>query len=204
MTPRTHFCPWMASAFPFLLGLTLTVLLPLSAFARADGIDKGGAGCGGCHGNAATDSLEVTLTGSTTLLPDEIAMYTLSIDPGVSAGGGFSVETSGGTLMALDANTQLSGGTINHLDAFTSAPAGNIGDWQYSFLLMAPSTIGEVVVLAATGMAFNGDFSNSTADIWNFIAPFSITVVPEPTTGLLLGMGLGILGVVGRRRTLRM
>jgi hypothetical protein len=183
-----------------LLGLMLTVLAPQPASARFDGINKGGTGCDPCHGSEADQGLVVTITGPSTLLPNQTAQYTLTINV-QNAGGALSVATSAGTLTATDANTRVLTGMITHLDAFNAAPAGNIGDWDYNFDLTAPASIGSTILLSSTGMAFNGNFANDSGDIWSNIGSgFSIAVIPEPGTGLLLGMGLGILGAVGRRQ----
>jgi hypothetical protein len=180
-----------------LLGLVIAVLAPVAAFARSDGIARNGNGCGGCHGNNQTGSLNVSISGSATLAPNEVATYTLTIDS-VLAGGAFSLSASDGTVSAVDANTQAMGTNIVHLDALSAAPTGNIDDWSYDFAYMAPAVNGTYTI-SFSGMAFNGDRDNSNADIWN-TGSFTITVVPEPGTALLVSMGLGMLALAGNRR----
>jgi hypothetical protein len=137
----------------------------------------------------------VAITGKTTLLPNEIATYTLTIDQ-LNAGDALSIEISNGMLMVADPSTRLLNSRIMHA-------ATNTGDWIYNFDLMAPSSIGATALLSATEMAFNGNGGSDSGDIWsNLGSPLSITVIAEPGTGLLMGMGLGILGIAGRRRKL--
>jgi hypothetical protein len=187
----------------FLLAALITLATPFSASARWDGIDRAGTGCGGCHGGAATGSLSVTVSGPATVAPSSTTTYTLTVvDPGGFAGAGFSVGTNAGSLAVVDANTQILGSSVNHLDAWTATPGGSLGDWSYDFDLIAPATLGTPITLAFSGLAFDGDFSNN-GDQWNTGSFAVVTgLVPEPGTGLLMGMGLAILGIVGRRRKL--
>jgi hypothetical protein len=182
------------------VALLLAVLVPAAAHARFDGMVKTNS-CGGCHGNQATGSLSVSVSGPATVLPSSTTSYTLTIDP-LPVGGAFSLDTDAGTVTATDANTKNMNGNVTFVDAFSAAPAGSIGDWEYSFDLTAPGLVGTTLTLSFAGMAFNGDFSATSADIWN-IGSRSIEVIPEPGTGLLMGMGLGILGAVGRRQAVR-
>jgi hypothetical protein len=136
-----------------------------------------------------------------------MGIYTLTIDMAL-AGGALDVaitSAEGGALGALDGNTQILSGDVVHTDALSDVgmdgmSGGNIGDWTYNFAVTAPSTIGALITVAAVGMQFNGDFSESAADLWNRATSFDITVVPEPATGLLMAGGLLILAA-GRRRS---
>jgi hypothetical protein len=131
--------------------------------------------------------------------PSSTTTYTLTVQA-LLVGGGLSVETDAGSLSVVDANTQLMTGMITHLDATTAAPGGNGGDWVYDFDLVAPATLGTTITLAFSGLAFDQDGTRFN-DQWNNDTFSILTAIPEPGTGLLLGMGLGILGVAGRRRT---
>jgi hypothetical protein len=182
-----------------LLALLFAVLVPLAAQARSDGIARTG-GCGGCHGNQATGSLGVSVAGPIELAPGETALYTLTIDM-MEAGGGFSVASSnGGSLVSVvDGNTVQVNGNVSHANALVGAPGGTLGDWSYNFNLTAGPTVGSTITLSFAGMAFDGDGNNTNADIWN-IGTYLVSVVPEPATGLLVGLGIGMLALAGRRR----
>ena len=192
-----------AFASAFALAALVGLLAPSPALANIDGSAVGGAGCGGggCHGNTAEAGLSVTVSGLATVAPSSTNTYTLSFTGQTLAGGGFSLETDVGTLSVVDGNTQMTGAMITHLDGSLASPAGNIGDWSYDFNFTAPASIGTTITLDFSGLDFNASGSATPADHWN-IGTFSIVtaVIPEPGTGLLLGMGLGILGFVGRRR----
>lgn len=176
-------------------------LAPSTAMARFDGISDGATDCAPCHGNSATGSVSVSITGSSTLTTGETGNYMLTIAQ-VNDGGALNVAitSASGTLGNVDGNTQLDSGEIVHKDAFSNAPAGNIGDWAYNFTVTAGNTAGETITIAAVGMQFVSDFDNTAADIWNSATPFDISVVPEPGTGLLLGGGLLVMGMVRRRQ----
>jgi hypothetical protein len=182
------------------LAALIALLAPVSASAYFDGSNRGGGGCGGCHGNKATGSLSVAVSGPATVAPSSTTTYTLTI-VGSLAGGGFSLETDAGTLSVVDGNTQMTGALVTHLDASIAAPGGNIGDWSYGFNFTAPATLGTTITFDFTGIDFDNLGGADAADLWN-IGTFSVVtaVVPEPQTALLLGMGLGMLGFVGRRR----
>jgi hypothetical protein len=184
-----------------LVALLFAVLVPFTAHARQDGIDKGGSGCGGCHGNSATGSLVVSVSGPTTVLANATATYTLSVST-VNVGAGLSVDTDAGSLSVVDGNTKLLNGMITHVDMTVAAPTGNRGDWSYNFDLTAPGTIGTTITLAFSGLAAsgNGAADKGGVDPWNVGTYTVTTVVPEPTTALLVSMGLGMLAVAGRRR----
>jgi hypothetical protein len=185
----------------------MTAVLPSSAWAFPDGFADGATDCGGCHGNSATSSVGVSISGPSTLAPDATGNYTLTIDMAL-AGGALDVAITsgeGGTLGAVDGNTKILSGEVVHVDAFSDVgmdgtSGGNIGDWLYNFAVTAPSTIGAMITVAAVGMQFNGDFAATAADLWNNATSFDITVVPEPATGLLMAGGLLILAA-GRRRS---
>lgn len=190
-----------------LAAFLMTAVLPSSAWAFSDGFADDATDCAPCHGSSATSSVGVSISGPSTLAPDATGNYTLTIDMAL-AGGALDVAITsgeGGTLGAVDGNTQIDSGDVVHTDAFNDVgmdgtSGGNIGDWIYNFAVTAPSTIGAMITVAAVGMQFDGDFSQSSADLWNSATPFDITVVPEPATGLLMAGGLVVLAA-GRRRS---
>jgi hypothetical protein len=186
-----------------LLALLFAVLVPVTAHANSTGIERGGGGCNsGCHGNAPDQGLSVTVSGPATVAPSSTATYTLSIDPHINAGGGFSLSADAGTLLLLPAetNTKFTGTNITHVSA-----AANLGDWSYNFDLVAPATLGEIVTLSFSGMAYNNDgkATKGPGDGWNvgtYLVEVSNVVVPEPATGLLVSLGISMLALAGCRR----
>ena len=120
---------------------------------------------------------------------------------GSNEGGGVSLETDAGTLSVVDDNTQMTGAMVTQLDASCAASGGNIGDWSYDFDFTAPASIGTTIALDLSGIDFNADGNDTPADDWD-TNTFSIltAAAPESDTALLLSMGLGMLGFVGRRR----
>lgn len=186
----------------------LAIALPGVAHAFPDGRVRGGTTCGGCHGSESTQ-VTTTLTGPATLLAGTSATYTVSITQ-VGAGGGLNVAVdpsslAGATLGVVDANTQLMSHTsslvpqLTHLDGLSNAPAGNKGDWSYNFLVNAPLAAG-TILLNAVMLAFDGDVT-SGGDFWDTTMLSIQVVLPEPSTALLLGMGVaGLVGVGMRRR----
>jgi hypothetical protein len=182
------------------LALLVAVLVPVTASAYFDGHSNAGGGCGsggGCHGNA-TGSLSVSVSGPTTVFASSTTTYTLTVQANL-VGGGLSVGTDAGSLSSVETNTKLLSGTITHVDASTAAPSGNGGDWVYDFDLVAPATIGTTITLGFSGLAFN-QAGNRQGDEWNSGSYVVTTVIPEPATAALVGLGLGMLGLAGRRR----
>ncbi len=191
-----------ASTSALALAVLVALLTPSPTPANIDGSNAGGGGCGGggCHGPVA-GALSVTVTGLATVAPSSTNTYTLSFAGQTLAGGGFSLETDAGTLSVVDGNTQMTGAMVTHLDGSVAAPAGNINDWSYDFDFTAPASVGTTITLSFSGLDFNANGSASPADDWNTNTFTIVTAIPEPDTALLLGMGFGILGFVGRRRT---
>ncbi|MDH3212656.1 MAG: PEP-CTERM sorting domain-containing protein [Myxococcales bacterium] len=177
----------------------LLTLMPATAQASSSQAPPGAAvsGCT-CHGSDPSAGVGVTIAGDATILPGETKVYTLMIDPGL-AGGAFAVQRTSvpGSVAALDVNTTdvVTGEQVSHL-----GPTANLlSDFMFNFNLTASNTVGDVITLAAAGLQFN-DGSGSNGDLWNFATGRSITVIPEPATGLITGLGLVGLGVAGRRR----
>lgn len=189
-----------ASTSALALAVLVALLTPSPTPANIGGSAQGGSGCGpgACHGNAAAAGLSVTVTGLVLVAPSSTNTYTLSFSGQTLSGGGFSLETDAGTLSVVDGNTQMTGAMITHRDGSDVPPLGNIGDWSYDFDFTAPASVGTTITLSFSGVDFNAS-GTRVGDDWN-VGTFIITTTPEPDTALLLGMGFGILGFVGRRR----
>jgi len=183
-----------------LVALLFAVLVPLAAQATSSGIAKSNScSTGSCHAKKASASVNVSVSGPATLAVNETATYTLTIvDPGGFAGGAFSVSpdaASASSVSVVDANTVQVNGNVSH-------SAAHSGVWSYNFALTAPGLAGGTITLSFAAMAFDGDGLNSTADIWNVgnYVVGVISAVPEPATGLLVSLGIGMLALAGRRR----
>lgn len=186
----------------FAIGLACGLLGLVAAPAHAfpGGTAQGAASCGGCHGNAVTPGLTVTIDGPLELGLGEAATYTVSIAE-MGAGGGLDVVVDGNALLnVVDGNTRLASEELVHVDADVAAPTGNLGDWSYDFEVLAPETEG-VTTVTAIMMAFDGDGSSTPADIWN-IGSLQITV-PEPSAGMAGVSALLGLSALASRRLVR-
>lgn len=187
--------------------LVAAVLVPVDGLARIDGIATGATDCAPCHGSSPTGSVNVSISGPITLGPNQTGTYTLTIDEAL-AGGALNIAITGGsgtlgTIAPNLDNVKVLGDELTHVDSTVSPPNGNLGLWVYNFTVTAPGTIGETITVAALGMQYNGDFSNDAGDVWNSATPLGISVVPEPGTATLLGLGLVGLAVSGRGRRRR-
>ena len=189
------------------LVFALAIVLPAQAYAHDAAQNTGATSTCSCHGSLSAD-VTATITGLSTILAGTTQTYTTTLTGARLAGGSLNVALGGlggGLLGNLEANTQnivgsskapapyASANQITH----TGAIADNTGDWSYNFTLTAPLTLG-TIVLNSVMLAFDGDGSDA-GDIFNNTT-FSVQVIPEPSTILLLGTGMAGLAALGRRR----
>jgi hypothetical protein len=180
-----------------LVALLFAVLVPLAAQASSNGVARNGCSTGSCHAKKASAGVSVSVSGPAQLAVGDTGTYTLTVvDPGSFAGGGFSVSASGGgSVSVVDPNTVQVNGNVSHSAAHT-------GVWSYNFNVTAPGVVGASINITFAALAFDGDGSATTADIWNtgsYVVSV-ISAVPEPATGLLVSLGIGMLAVAGHRR----
>ncbi len=198
---------------PFVAVLAIVgvfVLAPLGAKARSNGSETGlttTVGCN-CHGGAdANGDVTATITamdGDNTILANATETYMLAISRlgGDLTGTGIDIAVSDDDagsdafLGESSALTQIFNSEVTHQQE-------NAGIFSYLFTVTAPAAMsfGATVTLTALGLEYDSAGQPTANDSWDFATPFAFTVVPEPTTALLFGMGLVGLTVVGRKRT---
>jgi hypothetical protein len=181
-------------------------MLPIQANASNAGRNTGATSTCGCHGSLSSE-VTATITGLSTIAPGATQTYTTTLTGNRLTGAGLNVALTGlggASLGDVEANTRFIAATkapapyttanqITHTDAL----ADNTGDWSYNFTLTAPLTLG-TIVLNSVMVAFDGS-GDDTGDLVNNTT-FSVQVIPEPSTILLLGTGMAGLAAIGRRR----
>jgi len=187
--------------------VALAIMLPAQVYAKDAGRATGSTSTCSCH-DLSTD-VTTTISGLSTILAGTTQTYTTTLTGTLLTGAGLNVALGGlgGASLGLgdlEANTKFitsasapspyaGAKQITH----TGAIADNTGDWAYNFTLTAPLTLG-TIVLKAVMVAFDGDGTDA-GDLWNNTT-FSVQVIPEPSTILLLGTGMAGLAALGRRR----
>jgi hypothetical protein len=181
-------------------------MLPVQANASDGGRNTGATSTCSCHGSLSSE-VTATITGLATIAPGATQTYTTTLTGTLLAGAGLNVALTGlagASLGDIETNTKFIAATkapapyttapqITHTDAATD----NLGDWSYNFTLTAPLTLG-TIVLNSVMLAYNND-ADSAGDFFNNTT-FSVQVIPEPSTILLLGTGMAGLAALGRRR----
>ena len=183
----------------------LAIMLPVQAHASDAGRNTGATSTCGCHGSLSSE-VTATITGLSTILAGTTQTYTTTLTGNLLTGAGLNVALgglAGASLGDIETNTKFIAATKAPAP-YTTAPqithtgiADNTGDWSYNFTLTAPLTLG-TLVLKSVMLAFDGT-GDDTGDLWNNTT-FSVQVIPEPSTILLLGTGMAGLAALGRRR----
>lgn len=124
-----------------------------------------------CHGNNATTSVIVTISGPDNLKVNEEGNYTVTITGGPLLAAGTNIAASSGTLTELS-GLQLMGDELTH----TSPKDPSSGSVTFNFKFKAPSSVGQAT-LYANGNSVNKSGSSS-GDSWNFAADKIITINP--------------------------
>jgi len=156
------------SAVLFVLFLTsLTVTLAsttgINGFsgnpATTSGLD-----CNQCHSGGAIPV--TTMSGPTSVLPNTVSTYQLVITGGQagglgSAGGGLDVSATGGTLISIEADTQLLFGELVHSTPRQVQFGQSSVSWNFRW--QAPATPGVVTLYGAGNSVNNGQGNNGDA-----------------------------------------
>jgi hypothetical protein len=138
-------------------------------------------GCGGCHGNASSNTSVsiISKSGSFTIQPGAKAEFSAIVAHASKTGAGINIgvksspssNTNSGTLEVLAGQgLKKSSSELTH----TSPKTMVSGKAEFSFTWTAPSQEG-VYYLMATGNAVNRNGGDS-GDEWNFMTPIQITV----------------------------
>ena len=187
--------------------VALAIVLPAQAYASDAGRNTGATSTCSCHGSLSS-AVTATITGLSTIMKGTTQTYTTTLTGNLLTGAGLNVALGGlggAALGDIEANTKIivgsskapapyaSANQITH----TNALADNVGDWSYNFTLTAPMTLG-TIVLNAVMLAFDSS-GDESGDLFNNTT-FSVQVIPEPSTILLLGAGMAGLAALGRRR----
>ena len=188
------------------ISIALAIVLPVQANASDAGRSTGATSTCGCHGSLSSE-VTATITGLSTIFAGTTQTYTTTLTGNLLTGAGLNVALgglAGAALGDIEANTKIIVGSSKAPAPYASANqithtgiADNTGDWSYDFTLTAPLTLG-TIVLNSVMLAFDGS-GDDTGDLFNNTT-FSVQVIPEPSTILLLGTGMAGLAALGRRR----
>jgi hypothetical protein len=165
----------------YLLHLLIPCMLVASAASmRADSGGKIGsfaAGCGGCHGGAASQATSVVLEGPRTIRAGQQGNYTFVVGhanpANQDAGFNLSFRDGGATAGTLTASngSQVLNGELTH--TAPKAMANNTA--RFDFKWTAPAQHG-IYQFNGAGNAVNLDGIATGADFWNVTGNINITV----------------------------
>ncbi|TAG11347.1 MAG: PEP-CTERM sorting domain-containing protein [Verrucomicrobia bacterium] len=106
------------------------------------------------------------------------------------------VNDAGGNLVQNTGDTFASGGTLNWLAS--GQPAGDWAQADVNWHVKMPTASGNTITYSGNmGQGANGIVTSSFNEIIGF--SFDITVIPEPSSSLLLALG-STAGIFSRRR----
>lgn len=138
-------------------------------------------GCGSCHGNNASASTVINVSGipAAGYTPGTTYPVTLTITNGSKQGAGFDLFFTSGTISGNPAGTMLmmAGKELHHIQRFPM----NSGVFTINFNWTAPAA-GGLVSLTVAGNAVNADNGNS-GDEWNK-TQFTYSAAPNAVSDL--------------------
>ena len=139
---------------------------------------SGTPGCT-CHGSTATQSVNVKISGPTSVQAGDTATYRLQLFGGPLAAGGCDIAAERGTLQTsyLESQLQLVSGEITHTSPKLSTGGDTI---RWTFKYKAPNAPNTKDSIYANGNSVNHT-GGSSGDSWNYAANFIINVTP-PTS----------------------
>jgi hypothetical protein len=171
------------------------ISLTSSASASQGVMGASATGCGSCHGNSASATTSITLTGipASGYVSGTTYPVTLTISNATKTGAGFDLNFSGGSISNAPSQTMVMGTELHH--TATKAMASGTVTWNFSWT--AP--VAASVTLNIAGNAVNGNNSDS-GDEWNKVTinllkatPTSVkdvenmplSIYPNPSNGVI-------------------
>lgn len=139
------------------------------------------------------------------LSSDSPASITGGVISSLEIVGGAPVSITGGTIGLLanyDATATLEGGTVSEMHVFSDYSTLSIRGSGFA-VDGIPVPYGDLTPLTGTltGTLASGDAISSAFTREDFFSPGTITLIPEPSTTLLLACGLAGLAAAGRQRS---
>lgn len=132
------------------------------------------SGCS-CHGNSASTTVTVAISGPDTLNTGQTGQYTLTITRSASTGAGLDIADRTGVLAPVSTNIHVSNGELTQNNNI-SMTGGSV---SVNFSYTAPSS-STIDTIWATGLATNSN-GGTSGDYWNW-APSKRVVVRSLTS----------------------